>query len=1047
MDDNIEKGIITRIYLENFVTYDSAIVNPARYLNVIVGPNGSGKSTIVAAIVLGLGGKPNIIGRALHIGEYVKYGCQSAKIEIHLKNGNKQDHVIVRTFTKEGTSKWMINGALSSAKAVQEFTSSLNIQVDNLCQFLPQDKVQDFSKMDAQALLENTERSVGDPKLLEYHQTLKKIRTDSKELELDVANKKRLLESKVQRRDGLQQTVSTIKERKLIKKKITTLKQKKAWMLYEEMRRKLVESKKIRDTAAKEMQSIDAKLIPIKKKLEKIQYDIATLKKSLNDHNNKVNAKNMKLKSVINEILSCENRIKESENTCSRRIQTEENRDQDIKLAQQQKSKLENDFSLMINEIGTEESLIKQLQNIASNMEEHRRIMDNFTNKKNILKHEEENIGHEIRAVQAEHQSLNIDVKRLELLKRVSPDAYKGVLWLKENRDKFSATVYEPMLLSINVKEASYAKYLENIIPFRDLVAFTCENKQDMNLLLRYLRDQQKLQVNAVYSDNTKKIMPPNIPLQDIKQFGFKHYLVSLIEAPPVIMTYLVSMYQLNNIPVGNNEVENNTDRIPRSLSCYFSENNIYSVNISRYTRTTSTRISQVNGNGMLSIVLDKSKLQRLQERLTNLQEKKNQILIDIKQEEDKICEETKEIEKYRTDRNKYQQNIQHIQALKSRIRIAANKIEQLEMDRTSIDNIKSACTKEIKAIIKKQLQMYKEYNTILKECFNCVTSNDEVKFAIALLHQTLVVKENEAADFKDMFTNAERIFKQHDEEFQPLKREAERLYNEALTSTNNINPQDNMFKSLNKAFEKLPATISEINKELHIAQAKVFCMAKNVDAENVLHEYEEIQNNIQNLTEFIKKKTTKLEEMTKEIKRLKDKWLPLLEQLIERINTNFSSYFSAMDCAGEVTLAHGEDILDFDQYGLKIRVKFRDADELQELTRHFQSGGERTVTTAIYMIALQELSRVPFRCVDEINQGMDAVNENRVFNLLVKMTGRPGSSQYFLLTPKLLLDLSYAETVTVHCVLNGPVINTDDKEFEFDTEAYINSFASTTNP
>lgn len=60
---------------------------------------------------------------------------------------------------------------------------------------------------------------------------------------------------------------------------------------------------------------------------------------------------------------------------------------------------------------------------------------------------------------------------------------------------------------------------------------------------------------------------------------------------------------------------------------------------------------------------------------------------------------------------------------------------------------------------------------------------------------------------------------------------------------------------------------------------------------------------------------------------------------------------------------------MDFDQYGLKIKVKFRDADELQELTRHFQSGGERTVTTAIYMIALQELSRVPFRCVDEINQ------------------------------------------------------------------------------
>lgn len=62
---------------------------------------------------------------------------------------------------------------------------------------------------------------------------------------------------------------------------------------------------------------------------------------------------NTKLKNVLDEILNCENRIKESENTCSYKIQAEQNRDQDIKLAQQQKNKLENDFSLMINEIGT----------------------------------------------------------------------------------------------------------------------------------------------------------------------------------------------------------------------------------------------------------------------------------------------------------------------------------------------------------------------------------------------------------------------------------------------------------------------------------------------------------------------------------------------------------------------------------------------------------------------------------------------------------------------------------------------------------------------
>jgi len=67
------------------------------------------------------------------------------------------------------------------------------------------------------------------------------------------------------------------------------------------------------------------------------------------------------------------------------------------------------------------------------------------------------------------------------------------------------------------------------------------------------------------------------------------------------------------------------------------------------------------------------------------------------------------------------------------------------------------------------------------------------------------------------------------------------------------------------------------------------------------------MQNNIHDLTEFIKKKSILLEQMTNEIETLKEKWLQPLQQLIEKINTNFSSYFFAMDCAGEVTLSHGE--------------------------------------------------------------------------------------------------------------------------------------------
>ena len=93
----------------------------------------------------------------------------------------------------------------------------------------------------------------------------------------------------------------------------------------------------------------------------------------------------------------------------------------------------------------------------------------------------------------------------------------------------------------------------------------------------------------------------------------------------------------------------------------------------------------------------------------------------------------------------------------------------------------------------------------------------------------------------------------------------------------------------------------------------------------------------------------------------------------------------------------------------------------MQELTAWQQSGGEKSVATMMYMIALQEMTKCPFRVVDEINQGMDPTNERKVFDIIVANSCRKLFAQYFLLTPKLLPDLNFDERTNVICVYNGP--------------------------
>lgn len=97
--------------------------------------------------------------------------------------------------------------------------------------------------------------------------------------------------------------------------------------------------------------------------------------------------------------------------------------------------------------------------------------------------------------------------------------------------------------------------------------------------------------------------------------------------------------------------------------------------------------------------------------------------------------------------------------------------------------------------------------------------------------------------------------------------------------------------------------------------------------------------------------------------------------------------------------------------------VQYRKNVPLQALNRHVQSGGERAVAIAVYTMSMQHITHVPFRCVDEINQGMDARNERKIFEMLVDETTKTGRAQYFFVTPKVVhytIREKQIETLTI---------------------------------
>jgi len=112
----------------------------------------------------------------------------------------------------------------------------LNIQVDNLCQFLPQERVVEFAKLSPQGLLRETEKAVGGLELLNMHDRLINIKKEQLNDIKSLEQRRNVLEDLVKKNEGCKAEVERFKERESLRSRLKLLDQKKPWLEFEEER-------------------------------------------------------------------------------------------------------------------------------------------------------------------------------------------------------------------------------------------------------------------------------------------------------------------------------------------------------------------------------------------------------------------------------------------------------------------------------------------------------------------------------------------------------------------------------------------------------------------------------------------------------------------------------------------------------------------------------------------------------------------------------------------------------------------------------------------
>jgi structural maintenance of chromosomes protein 5 len=263
--DHYQPGAIVRIKVTNFVTYEKASFHPGPNLNMVIGPNGTGKSSLVCAICLGLGYSPVHLGRAQKVGEFVKHGSDHATIEIELqaRREDEQNHIVKVRIIRDGDKrKWWINNNETSLKTVQALTRELGIQVDNLCQFLPQDRVAEFAGLNPVELLHHTQRAAAPEQMLGWHDQLKSLRKEQKSLQFQHETDQEALANQQERQENLRADVERLKERAEIQERIALLKKTVPFVEYTSARKHFLGHKERRQDAQKRLKELEKNVEP-----------------------------------------------------------------------------------------------------------------------------------------------------------------------------------------------------------------------------------------------------------------------------------------------------------------------------------------------------------------------------------------------------------------------------------------------------------------------------------------------------------------------------------------------------------------------------------------------------------------------------------------------------------------------------------------------------------------------------------------------------------------------------------------------------------------
>ena len=1004
------------------------------------------------------------IGRSNDLSKFVKHGAegQESFAEVDILASDRLIKTIRRVINSENKgSKWFLDGKPAKQADVKALVSGLSIDVDNLCSFMPQDKVGSFSRFTPKEILSNTLRSIQDPQqeysLSDEQRILSEIqdakeeyrrKRDAKQTTLDT--NKRELESMRSEMDRMQR-----REEKL--KLLSDYEVRMLAVEIGELQEKCEEKQLVVDEKAAKIQEEKRRLAPLEEQERSLRRQQAARERAA-EETTKMQGKiedSLRRKKDAADLLEVE--VDTAGNAlilCTKLRATREKKRRDT----------ENQLLQYQEEERVAKELLPALQAKADSI---RSELNKLTEDRSDLDENVKLLTSECGKLRDEISATKRDINSLQDFKQrfrarmqsnndsIVSEAMRAAEWLDNNHERLLQTgqlrskVLGPVALHCSVSDPACAVMIEKAIPISKLMGFVADNEADARFIKSHFRTQMNLHINVFTIMNLAVDSRRSYPDELIAGIGLNGYLSDQIECPEVVRALFYSFHSFHRILWGRgadnltSEQQVRLCQVDGGFKLYLHDVTSASQsagrgksgpNVVEYKGTRSRNPHappSTSSVGVVSrgILMSKTGDEDTVERRVSLQRTLTDTEHRLRQAEGTLSER----------KNSLRMLHEKLQAKRTELAEVVNASKTHATMQKRVEHFAKAL-----ADLDQELSVSTEVEKREKEEKYISAIHDlmkAIKDTVFLAHKSNNhrIDREVAVKLKDELVNSIRDATAELQEarrgIQDLNRE---LAHAERERDDNKKKSENKEAELNLKIEQSGLEPEEFAQQIYVQivqrcpEATVAAISARIeqlnDEINRIADNPQLQRRFETVTKDVQRMERELQDAEQEFASAEDslhkraeRWQKIVNNTTEKLNAKFSSYMQDLQLGGEVKLkATGK----FDDYELQVRVRFRESSELSELDGNKHSGGERAVSTVMFLMALQDMTTSPFRVVDEINQGMDESNERLVFDRVVKSCcGDASKPQYFLVTPKLLQGLGAMrnDDVTVLLVWNGP--------------------------